>query len=91
MNKADLVDKITKDSGMTKVEVTKVINSFIDAVKDALKNGDKVTLVGFGTFKIVERKERKGRNPKTGKTITIKAKKVPRFVPGKALKETVNK
>jgi len=73
------------------VEVTKVINSFIDVVKDALKSGDKVILVGFGTFKVVERKERKGRNPKTGKTITIKAKKSPKFVPGKALKEAVNK
>lgn len=91
MNKAELVDKITKDSGLTKVEVTKVINSFIDVVKDALSGGEKVILVGFGTFKVIERKERKGRNPKTGKTITIKAKKVPRFVPGKALKETVNK
>ncbi len=91
MNKTDLVAKITKDAGLTKTQAAKAVNAFIDAVKDALKKGDKVILVGFGTFKVVERKARKGRNPKTGKEITIKAKKSPKFVPGKALKEAVNK
>ncbi len=91
MNKADLVAKITKDAGLTKTQATKAVNAFIDSVKDALKNGEKVILVGFGTFKVVERKARQGRNPRTGATITIKAKKSPKFVPGKALKDAVNK
>ncbi len=91
MNKTDLVAKITKDSGLTKTEATKAVNAFIEAVTDALVKGERVILVGFGTFKVIERKARKGRNPKTGKTIDIKAKKSPKFIPGKALKEKVNK
>jgi DNA-binding protein HU-beta len=91
MNKADLVAKITKDAGLTKTEATKAVNAFIETVTDALVKGEKVILVGFGTFKVVERKARQGRNPKTGETIKIKAKKSPKFVPGKALKEKVAK
>ncbi len=91
MNKADLVAKITKDAGLTKTEATKAVNAFIETVTDALVKGEKVILVGFGTFKVVERKARKGRNPRTGETIKIKAKKSPKFVPGKALKEKVAK
>jgi len=89
MNKADLVGKITKDAGLTKVQARKAVNSFIEGVTDALKRKDRVILVGFGTFKVVHKKKRKGRNPQTGQEITIPAKDAPKFVPGKALKEAV--
>lgn len=75
--------------GLTKTNVNRVINAIIEVISDALFNGDKVTLVGFGTFRVRERKARMGRNPQTGEKIQIPAKKVPKFLPGKKLKEAV--
>lgn len=83
MNKADLIDKIAKDAGLTKVQANAAIDSFTDTVIGSLKKGDRVTLVGFGTFSVTERAARNGRNPQTGATIKIKARKVPKFKAGK--------
>lgn len=85
MNKAELVSKISDDSGISKTQANAALNSFIEAVTKTLKSGDKVTLVGFGTFSVSKRNARTGRNPQTGATIKIKAKKVARFKAGKEL------
>jgi DNA-binding protein HU-beta len=85
MNKADLIAKISDDTGITKTEANAALDSFIEAVTKTLKAGGKVTLVGFGTFVISKRKARKGRNPQTGEEINIKARKVARFKAGKEL------
>ncbi len=85
MNKAELINKISDDTGITKTQANAAIDSFVDAVSKTLKNGGKVTLVGFGTFILSKRKARKGRNPKTGEEINIKARKVARFKAGKEL------
>jgi len=85
MNKAELVSAIADDSGLSKTQANIAVDSFVDAVTKALKSGDKVTLVGFGTFTVSKRNARTGRNPKTGATIKIKAKKVARFKAGKEL------
>ena len=85
MNKAELVSKIADDSGLSKTQANAALDSFVDAVTKALKSGDKVTLVGFGTFTVSKRNARTGRNPQTGATIKIKAKKVARFKAGKEL------
>ncbi|RJR23821.1 MAG: HU family DNA-binding protein [Desulfobacteraceae bacterium] len=87
MNKSDLVNEVAKVVG-TKKAAQAAVDCVIDTVKGALKKGS-VTLVGFGTFKVDKRKARTGRNPKTGAEIKIKAKKVPKFVPGKALRDAV--
>ncbi len=90
MTKAELVDKMAKDAGITKVAATAALNSFIDGVTKALKKKDgKVTLVGFGSFVKVRRSARKGRNPQTGKPINIKARNVVKFRPGKKLRESI--
>ena len=89
MNKADLIAKIAKDTGYTKVASEEIINSCISNIKGALKKGQCVTLVGFGTWCVAKRKARNGRNPQTGRTMRIPAKKVPKFRPGKALKDAV--
>lgn len=89
MTKADLVGKIADDAGITKAVAEKALNSFVSAVTDALADGDKVTLVGFGTFDVAERTQREGRNPRTGETITIPASKVVRFKVGNKLKDAV--
>jgi DNA-binding protein HU-beta len=89
MNKADLIAKMAKDSGVSKAVATKALDSLLEGIKSALKKKDKVTLVGFGTFSVLQRKARKGRNPRTGKEINIPAKKVPKFTPGKELKDAV--
>ena len=90
MTKAELVQKMAKDAGISKAAANKALNSFQDSVKKALKKKDgKVTLVGFGTFSKARRKARKGRNPQTGATIKIKASNTVRFKPGKALKDAV--
>lgn len=89
MNKAELVAKISEDTGITKVQANAVLDSFTDAVTKTLKGGGKVTLVGFGTFLVSKRKARKGRNPKTGEEIKISAKKVARFKAGKELAEKI--
>ena len=89
MTKNDLVAKIAKDSGITKAQAAKALNATISAIEKALKGGQKVTFVGFGTFKVAERKARNGRNPKTGEVIKIPKKKVAKFVPGKRLRELI--
>lgn len=89
MNKSELVAKMAKDSGVSKANAEKALNSFTGAVRGVLKQGRKITLVGFGTFLVSKRKARKGRNPQTGAVITIKAARVPKFKPGKSLKDAV--
>ncbi|MES2701682.1 MAG: HU family DNA-binding protein [Bacteroidota bacterium] len=83
MNKAELIDKIAKDAGVTKVQANDALDSFTDSVVATLKKGDRVTLVGFGTFSVSDRAARNGRNPQTGDVIKIKARKVPKFKAGK--------
>ncbi len=90
MNKSELVGAISEKSGLTKVDAGKALDAMIEAVTETLKNGEQVTLVGFGTFEVRERAARSGRNPRTGETIEIKAAKKPAFKPGKALKDAVN-
>ena len=90
MNKGDLIDKIAKDAGLTKVQAGEALDSFMGAVQGALSKGDKVTLVGFGTWETSNRKPRKGRNPKTGQEINIPAKTVARFRAGSTLSNKVN-
>jgi DNA-binding protein HU-beta len=89
MTKAELVEKMAKEAKVTKAAADKAINSFVDGVKKALKKGDKVALIGFGTFSVSQRKARKGRNPQTGAEIKIAARKVPAFKAGAALKKAV--
>jgi len=88
VNKAELIEAVAKVT-CTKAEAGNAVNAVIDNIAKALKKGDSVTLVGFGTFSVKKRKARIGRNPQTGKEIKIAAKKVPAFKPGKELKETV--
>ncbi len=90
MNKSQLVDKIADGAEISKAAAGRALDSFIEAVTEALKNGDQVALVGFGTFSVRERAARTGRNPQTGQTIQIAAAKVPSFKAGKALKDAVN-
>lgn len=90
MNKQQLVEVMASKSELTKVYTEKALKAFIDTVTEELKNGEKVQLVGFGTFEVAERTERQGRNPKTGEAITIPASKSPKFKAGKALKDIVN-
>jgi DNA-binding protein HU-beta len=90
MNKSDLVKSISEKGDITRVDAEKALNAFVESVEEALVNGDKVQLVGFGSFEVRERAERKGRNPQTKKEITIKASKAPVFKVGKALKDMVN-
>jgi len=85
MNKAELVSKIADDAGLSKAQANSALDSFTATVTKALKSGDKVTLVGFGTFSVSKRSARVGRNPQTGAAIKIKAKKVARFKAGKEL------
>ncbi|MCX7991039.1 MAG: HU family DNA-binding protein [Proteobacteria bacterium] len=89
MTKAELVAAIASKADISKANAEKALNGFIAAVTEALKKGDKVSLVGFGTFEVVKRAARKGRNPRTGQEIKIKASKAPKFRAGKALKKAV--
>ena len=90
MTKAEIIDQMAKDAGISKAAANKAVDSFVDSVTNALKKKDgKITLVGFGTFSKVRRKARKGRNPQTGETIKIKASNSVRFKPGKALKDSI--
>ena len=91
MNKGDLIEKIAGDAKLTKTQATDAFNSVIGNVTVALKKGQKVTIVGFGTFSVSKRKARTGRNPQTGAPIKIAAKKVPKFTPGSELKKAVAK
>ena len=90
MSKQELVNYMADKTGLTKKDAEAALSSFVDGVKAALKKGDSVTLVGFGTFAVSKRGARQGRNPQTGATINIPARKVPVFKAGKGLKETVN-
>ena len=89
MNKADLVSAIAKGAGLSKAASESALDNTIDAIKKSLKKGEPVSLVGFGTFKVSKRSARTGRNPQTGATIKIPARKVPRFSAGKGLKDVV--
>ncbi|MCB9334557.1 MAG: HU family DNA-binding protein [Flavobacteriales bacterium] len=89
MNKGELVDAIAKEAGLTKADAGNALNAFIGNVSKALKKGDSVQLIGFGTFSVSKRAARTGRNPQTGKEIKIAAKKVAKFKAGKALADTV--
>ncbi|MFW6264338.1 MAG: HU family DNA-binding protein [Cyanobacteriota bacterium] len=89
MNKEQLVSSIASRVGTTQKEANEILNATLEAVMEAVSSGEKVTLVGFGTFEGRERKERQGRNPQTGEPITIPATKVPAFSPGKQFKEKV--
>jgi DNA-binding protein HU-beta len=89
MTKTELVAAVAAKSELSKKDAEKAVNAFIDAVSETLKSGDKVQLVGFGTFEVRERAEREGKNPATGEAIHIAATKVPAFKAGKALKDLV--
>ena len=89
MTKAELVDAVAKSANLTKAAAEKAVGAFISSVSGALVAGGKVTLVGFGTFEVASRQARTGRNPQTGKEIKIAAAKLPKFRPGKALKDAV--
>jgi len=91
MNKGDLVERIAASTGISKTSAAAAIDTIIDAVTIALKKGDRVTLVGFGTFSVSHRKARSGRNPQTGGVIKIAARRVAKFTPGVELKKHVNK
>jgi len=89
MNKSELIAAMAQEAGISKAAAGKSLDSFIGNVTKALKKGDKVTLVGFGTFSVAKRKARKGRNPQTGEVLKIKAKKVAKFTPGATLKSSL--
>jgi DNA-binding protein HU-beta len=89
MTKAELVEKAAKDAGISKAAAAKALDSFIDGVVKSVKKGNKVALVGFGTFSVSKRKARTGRNPQTGEPIKIPARKVPKFSAGKTFKDAV--
>lgn len=91
MQKSDLIEKIAGDTGISKAAADRALKSLLDSVTQALKSGDRVSLVGFGTFSVSKRGARTGRNPQTGETISIKASKAPKFSAGKSLKDAVNK
>lgn len=90
MNKAELIKSISEKGDLTRADAEKALNAFVESIEEALASGEKVQLVGFGTFEVRERAERKGRNPQTKKEIIIKASKAPVFKAGKALKDMVN-
>ncbi len=90
MNKTELIDSIANKAGLSKKDAEAALKATIESIESALAAGDKVTLVGFGTFDVKERAAREGRNPATGETIKIKASKVPAFKAGKELKDKVN-
>ena len=87
MNKDELVTAVAAKTGMTKKTAEETVNAVFDTIADVIRDGDKVTISGFGTFFLTERAARTGRNPRTGEEVHIAARKVPRFIPGKKLKE----
>ena len=91
MNKTELIAAMSEEAGLTKKDAEKALDAFTNTVSKALTAGDKVQLVGFGTFETTKRAAREGRNPQTGKTVKIAASVVPKFKAGKALKDIVNK
>ncbi|WP_020395833.1 HU family DNA-binding protein [Thiolinea disciformis] len=90
MNKTELIDAVSAKSGLTKADSDRAFKAMVDVVTEALAKGDQVSLIGFGTFLVRERKARTGRNPRTNETIKIDAAKIPAFKAGKALKDAVN-
>ena len=90
MNKTELITAMAEQSGLSKKDAEKALKAFVDVITEELKKGEKVQLVGFGTFEVSERAERTGRNPQTKETITIAASKAPKFKAGKALKDALN-
>ncbi len=90
MNKSELIDAVAESADLSKASATRALDGALDAILNALKGGDQVTLVGFGTFSVRARAARTGRNPRTGEPIQIKASNVPGFKAGKALKDAVN-
>ncbi len=90
MNKSDLIEKVAKECDMSKAAADQALNSVLGAITDAVSEGDKVTLIGFGTFSVTKRAAREGRNPQTGKTMQIPAKNVVKFKAGKKLVDTAN-
>ncbi|MQX37696.1 HU family DNA-binding protein [Roseospira navarrensis] len=90
MNKNDLVAAVADSTELSKADATKAVDSVFDSITAALKDGTEVRLVGFGTFSVTERAESEGRNPRTGEKIKIPASRLPKFKPGKALKDSVN-
>ena len=90
MNKTELVAAVAEQADISKKDAEKVLKAFVDVVTEEMKKGEKVQLVGFGTFEVSERAAREGRNPQTGKTMKIEACKAPKFKAGKALKDAVN-
>lgn len=91
MNKAELIDAIASETKLSKADSAKALDAFVNQASKALKSGGNITLVGFGTFRVVKRAARNGRNPQTGKTIKIAAKKIAKFKAGAELKKAVNK
>jgi DNA-binding protein HU-beta len=91
MNKGDLIDRVSRDAGISKAQADRAIDSLVGGITDSLRRGDRVTLVGFGTFSVSQRKARRGRNPQTLELIKIPATKGVRFASGKKLKEAVNR
>ncbi len=91
MKKSDLIEKIAGDAGISKAAADRALRSLLNSVTQALKNGGRVSLIGFGTFSISRRAARTGRNPKTGEEISIKASNTPKFTAGKSLKDAVNR
>jgi DNA-binding protein HU-beta len=89
MTRVEIIEKMAKDAGVSKAAAQKALDSFIDSIKKTLKKGNKVTLIGFGTFSVGKRAARKGRNPQTGEVIKIKASKAPKFKAGKAFKDAI--
>ena len=91
MNKSEMVDAVSEKTGLSKVHAGDAVDAVFDVIQDALEGGDSVSLVGFGTFLVADRAARTGRNPRTGEEIEIPAAKLPKFKPGKGLKEAVGK
>lgn len=90
MNKGDLIEAVSGEAGLSKADASRAVESLLSAITNALKGGNQVSLVGFGTFTVKKRSARTGRNPRTGEAIEIRASKVPGFRAGKALKDAVN-
>lgn len=90
MNKAELIDAVAEGADISKADAGRAVDAVVDRITNALKSGDQVTLIGFGTFAVKDRAARVGRNPRTGEPLQIKASKVPGFKAGKALKDAVN-
>ncbi len=89
MNKTELIAKVAETTELTKKDATKAVDAVLDAIAEALKQGEKVQLIGFGNFEVRERAARKGRNPQTGEEIEIASSKIPAFKPGKQLKDSI--